>query len=292
MCFFVFLWSESATTLRQDWTNTCVLEPCKNDASEREERKSPNPGKRSAKRSVRVYAANCDGVTCLSKLAKFVSKSSLFWGWPGSPGNVSCSSVTADLHQYNLPGHPPKRLLAPSQTPIDLGALREFGGCTTQRALRSKKFNPDFQSYPKGPARHLDASRQKLTPHCLAAILTLNYPRPNCLLKCLPNCLSPTIENIFSCFKIAPVVRVIAGQLSGKNCLAAIFASRHQDASPGPLGSLKFSISIEIFSLNRKFQSIENFYLRGPPGVAEKGSIEKLQSTMDRSKFSIPKPAN
>ena len=40
--FFVFLWSESATTLRQDWTNTCVLEPCKNDASECEERKSPN----------------------------------------------------------------------------------------------------------------------------------------------------------------------------------------------------------------------------------------------------------
>ena len=68
MCFFcVYLWSESATTLRQDWTDTCVLEPCKNDASEREERKSPNPGKRSAKRSVRVYAANCDCVTCLSK---------------------------------------------------------------------------------------------------------------------------------------------------------------------------------------------------------------------------------
>ena len=69
MCFLCFpiVWSESATTLRQDWTNTCVLEPCKNDASEREERKSPNPGKRGAKRSVRVYAANCDCVTCLSK---------------------------------------------------------------------------------------------------------------------------------------------------------------------------------------------------------------------------------
>ena len=66
LCVFVFLWSESATTLRQDWTNTCVLEPCKNDASEREERKSPKPGKR-AKRSVRVYAANCDCVTWLSK---------------------------------------------------------------------------------------------------------------------------------------------------------------------------------------------------------------------------------
>ena len=48
-----------------------ILEPCKNDASEREERKSPNPGKRSAKRSVRVYAANCDCVTCLSKCCRF-----------------------------------------------------------------------------------------------------------------------------------------------------------------------------------------------------------------------------
>ena len=33
-------------------------------------------------------------------------------------------------------------------------------------------------------------------------------------------------------------MRVIARQVSGKNRLAAIFASRHQDASPGPLGVL------------------------------------------------------
>ena len=58
--------------------------------------------------------------------------SSLFGGWPGSPENVSCSSATPDLHWCTLgvaleqeafsglPGHPPKRLLAPS--PIDLGA--------------------------------------------------------------------------------------------------------------------------------------------------------------------------
>ena len=48
--------------------------------------------------------------------------------------------------------------------------------------------------------------------------------------------------------------------MGGKNCLEAIFASRHQDASPGPLGKgpkiekiqdrppgLKISIEIEIF---------------------------------------------
>ena len=40
----------------------------------------------------------------------------------------------------------------------------------------------------------------------------------------------------FSSFKINPAVRVIVRQLSSKNCLAAILSSRHQDASPGPLG--------------------------------------------------------
>ena len=34
--------------------------------------------------------------------------------------------------------------------------------------------------------------------------LTRNYPRPNRLLKCLPNCLSPTGEGILSSFKIYP----------------------------------------------------------------------------------------
>ena len=92
----------------------------------------------------------------------------------------------------------------------------------TQRALRDILM-------PRGKNCLPTVSRQ---------FLTLNCPRPNCLGKCLPNCLSPTLEDIFSSFKIAPVVRVIARQLSGKNCLAAIFASRHQDASPGPLGIL------------------------------------------------------
>ena len=64
--------------------------------------------------------------------------SSLLGGWPGSPKNVSCSRATPRLHQCNsgvaleqetfsgLPGHPPKRLLAPS--PIDLGAIRGIWG--------------------------------------------------------------------------------------------------------------------------------------------------------------------
>ena len=67
--------------------------------------------------------------------------SSLFGGWFGSPENVCCSRATPWLHRCKsgaleqetfsgLPGHLPKRLLAPS--PIDLGAVPEFGGCTRQ----------------------------------------------------------------------------------------------------------------------------------------------------------------
>ena len=43
----------------------------------------------------------------------------------------------------------------------------------------------------------------------------------------------------FPSFKIPPAVRVIARQLRDKTCLAAIFVSRHQGVSSGPLGKLE-----------------------------------------------------
>ena len=90
----------------------------------------------------------------------------------------------------------------------------------TQRALRDRLMSRGKSCLPT-------VSRQ---------FLTRNYPRPNCLLKCLPNCLSPTREGFLSSFKINPAVRVIARQVRDKNCLAAIFAPRHQSVSQGPLG--------------------------------------------------------
>ena len=90
---------------------------------------------------------------------------------------------------------------------------------------------------PKRALRDRLMSRGK---NCLPIVsrqfLTRNYPRPNCLLKCLPNCLSPTREGFLSSFKIDPAVRVITRQVRDKNCLAAIFAPRHQSVSSGPLG--------------------------------------------------------
>ena len=74
--------------------------------------------------------------------------SSLFGEWPRNRENVSCSSATPDLHRCNLgvaleqetfsglPSPPPKRLLA--RSPIDLGAIREFGACTRQSGSQRK----------------------------------------------------------------------------------------------------------------------------------------------------------
>ena len=71
-------------------------------------------------------------------------------------------------------------------------------------------------------------------PHCLAAIFTLIYPRPNCLLKCLPNCLSALRDGFNSSLKITPE--------AGGNCAVSerqklsrgnfLPPPRHQDASP------------------------------------------------------------
>ena len=124
------------------------------------------------------------------------------------------------------PGHIRCRLLTPLCVFWPYAAEMLKGPCVTRRP------------FPEGPARHLDASRQKVTPHCLAAIFDsqFNLPSPKLSLKMPPKLPLPHNTGHFFLFQIAPVVRVIARQLSGKNCLAAISASRHQDASPGPLG--------------------------------------------------------
>ena len=87
--------------------------------------------------------------------------------------------------------------------------------------------------------RQIDVSRQKLSPHCLEAIFDSQLPSPTLSPKMPPKLsISPTLsrEGFLSSFKINPAVRVIARQVRDKNCLAAIFAPRHQSVSSGPLG--------------------------------------------------------
>ena len=132
----------------------------------------------------------------------------------------------------------------------EIGANRKKSEQIGNRAIGTNRGNPPFcrHQIPEGPARRLDASRQKLTPYCLAAIFDSQLPSPELSLKMPPRLPLPHKRGHLSSFKIDPVVRVTARQLSSKNCLAAIFASRHQDASPGPLGlgapiSLRFNLT-------------------------------------------------
>ena len=70
--------------------------------------------------------------------------------------------------------------------------------------------------YPEAPARHLDVSRQKLTPHCLATILASQLPSPKLSPKMPPKLFLTHKRGHFSSFKITPTVRVIARQLRDK----------------------------------------------------------------------------
>ena len=82
----------------------------------------------------------------------------------------------------------------------------------------------------------------KLPPHCLAATLNLQLPSPKWSLKMPPKLPLPRKRVFFLFFFFQtppPPVRVTARQLSSKNCLAAIFVSRHQDAPPGPHGDVR-----------------------------------------------------
>ena len=65
------------------------------------------------------------------------------------------------------------------------GPLRVSWALLAQRALRDRLMSRGKNCLPT-------VSRQ---------FLTRNYPRPNCLLRCLPNCLSPTREGFFSFFQ-------------------------------------------------------------------------------------------
>ena len=57
---------------------------------------------------------------------------------------------------------------------------------------------------PEGPARHLDASRQKLTPHCLAAIFDSQLPSLKLSLKMPPKLPLPHKRGHFLLFQNCP----------------------------------------------------------------------------------------
>ena len=102
------------------------------------------------------------------------------------------------------------------------GVLRDL---STDEQVLNPMYTPPL---PEGPARHLDVSQQKVTPHCLATIFDSQLPSPKLSPKMPPKLSLAHKRGHFSSCKIIPAVRVTARQLRDKNFLAAIFAPRHQ----------------------------------------------------------------
>ena len=101
---------------------------------------------------------------------------------------------------------------------------------------KSLLFSGDACFFAKKAGKGGSGSRQKLSCHCLEANFDSQLPSPK-LSPEMPPKLSLTHKTgLLSSFKINPAVRVIARQVRGKYCLAAVFAPRHQSVSSGPLG--------------------------------------------------------
>ena len=100
---------------------------------------------------------------------------------------------------------------------------------------------------PRGPLRDILMSRSKNDlPTVSRKFLTRNCPRPNCLLKCLRNCLSPTRDGFLPLSNFPSWSGQFARQLRDNDCLRAIFVLRHQDVSSGSLSGEFCSVSSDL----------------------------------------------
>ena len=111
--------------------------------------------------------------------------SSLFGRRPGSPENISCSRATPRLHRCKsgvaleqetfsgLPGHPPKRPLAPSA--IDLGAIQAIKVATLWRLLGT----PLRGKFPRTASRKVACPSDGVTlRHFLNIRIPIRPPPP------------------------------------------------------------------------------------------------------------------
>ena len=117
---------------------------------------------------------------------------------------------------------------------------------------------------PEGPARHLDASRQKLTPRCLAAIFDSQLPSPKLSLNMPPKLPLPHKRGHFFFFQNCPpgegnCAAIERQKLSrGNFCLAA---SRCLSRPSGPCCAEKNTYQERRSSPKSKFGT------RCPAGV-------------------------
>ena len=104
--------------------------------------------------------------------------------------------------------------------------LKQFRGYLSSRR---KAFFLHFLDFPgalraQGLARHRDASRQKLSPHCLKKMFDSQSPSPKLSPNMPPELPLPHKRGLFSCFRIASAVSVIARQCLPRDIKMSLLA--------------------------------------------------------------------
>ena len=91
--------------------------------------------------------------------------------------------------------------------PASLGSPTIRKGRTWAVAVRRASYKSLFLPnsgrfpYPEGPARQIDVSRQKLSPHCLEAIFDSQLPSPELSPKMPPKLSLPHKRGLFVLFQ-------------------------------------------------------------------------------------------
>ena len=90
---------------------------------------------------------------------------------------------------------------------------------------------------PRGPCETSWCLAAKIVSYCLKTIFDSQLPSPKLSPKMPPKLSLAHKRGLLSSFKITPVVRVLARQLRGQNCLAAIFCLATSRCLFWPTGS-------------------------------------------------------
>ena len=93
----------------------------------------------------------------------------------------------------------------------------------THRSLPQRRYGTtasgklaESSPLPEGPSRHLKCLAAKIdSPLSRGNFLTRKYPRPACLLKCLPNFLSPTRGPFFFLSRVGIPIAWYKARISG-----------------------------------------------------------------------------
>ena len=153
-------------------------------------------------------------------------------------------------------------------------------GQKSKRNIRPKSIQQELGVYPGGSARHPNVSRQKLTPHCLAAIFDSQLPSPKLSPKMPPIWASPpTRKGAFG-----PLSQLGNASLFTK-CLFTFFVplkppTSNQQSDGFPLEFLLKGPQTDIQRTSNRIANTQPKLRTNSPKIANKQSYEEAGVSM------------